>query len=68
LVKEEIMAKNLKITLVKSKIGQVPKNVKIVNAMGLHKINSTVVLPDNASVRGMIQKVNHMINVEEVEA
>lgn len=52
----------------KSKIGQVPKNVKIVNAMGLHKINSTVVLPDNASVRGMIQKVNHMINVEEVEA
>ena len=66
--KPNTTAKNLKITLVKSKIGQVPKNVKIVNAMGLHKINSTVVLPDNASVRGMIQKVNHMINVEEVEA
>ena len=66
--KPNTTAKNLKITLVKSKIGQVPKNVKIVNAMGLHKINSTVVLPDNASVRGMIQKVNHMIKVEEVEA
>jgi large subunit ribosomal protein L30 len=62
------MAKKLKITLVKSKIGQVPRNRKTVEALGLHKINSTVVLPDNAATRGMIQNVRHMVTVEEVDA
>jgi large subunit ribosomal protein L30 len=62
------MAKKLKITLVKSKYGQVPKNVKTIEALGLHKINSTVVLPDNAATRGMIQNVRHMVTVEEVDA
>lgn len=60
--------KKLKITLVKSTIGQVPKNRATIEAMGLRKINQTVVLPDNASTRGQIQKVRHMIKVEEEEA
>ena len=57
--------KMLKITLIKSTIGQVPKNRATVAAMGLRKINQTVRLPDNASTRGQIQKVRHMVKVEE---
>ena len=60
------MAEKLKITLIKSTIGQVPKNRATVAAMGLRKINQTVELPDNASTRGQIQKVRHMVKVEEV--
>ena len=40
--------KKLKITLVKSPIGAVPKHRKTVEAMGLNKVNKTVELPDNA--------------------
>lgn len=58
-------AKKLKITLVKSTIGQVPKNRATIAAMGLRKINQTVELPDNASTRGQIQRVRHMVKVEE---
>ena len=57
--------KKLKITLVKSTIGQVPKNRATVAAMGLRKINQTVELPDNASTRGQIQRVRHLVKVEE---
>ena len=62
------MASTLKVTLVKSPIGAVPKNRKTVEAMGLTKLHKTVELPDNAAVRGMIRQVNHMVKVEEVEA
>ncbi|MBD5477007.1 MAG: 50S ribosomal protein L30 [Lachnospiraceae bacterium] len=58
-------AKTLKITLIKSTIGQVPKNRATVEAMGLRKLHQTVELPDNASTRGQIQKVRHMVKVEE---
>ena len=57
--------KKLKITLVRSTIGQVPKNRATVEAMGLRKINQTVELPDNEATRGQIQKVRHMVKVEE---
>ncbi|MBD5513805.1 MAG: 50S ribosomal protein L30 [Lachnospiraceae bacterium] len=58
-------AKTLKITLIKSTIGQVPKNRATVEAMGLRKLHQTVELPDNASTRGQIQRVRHMVKVEE---
>ncbi len=61
--KEE--TKKLKITLLKSTIGQVPKTRATIAAMGLRKIRQTVELPDNESTRGQIQKVRHMIKVEE---
>lgn len=60
------MAEKLRITLVKSKIGAVPKNRKTVEALGLNKINKTVEMPDNAAVRGMIQRVRHLVKVEEI--
>ena len=57
--------KKLKITLVRSIIGQVPKNRATIKAMGLRKINQTVELPDNDATRGQIRQVRHMIKVEE---
>ena len=56
---------NLKITLVKSTIGAVPKHKKTVVALGLKKLNKTVELPDNAATRGMIKQVQHLVKVEE---
>ena len=60
------MADKLKITLVKSTIGAVPKHKKTVEALGLKKLNKTVEMPDNAAVRGMIRQVSHMVKVEEI--
>ena len=56
---------DLKVTLVKSTIGVVPKHKKTVEALGLKKLNKTVVLPDNAATRGMIKQVQHLVKVEE---
>ena len=58
--------KKLKITLVKSTIGAVPKNRKTVEALGLRKLNHSVEMPDNDAVRGMIRQVAHMVKVEEI--
>ena len=59
--------KKLKITLVKSKIGAVPKNRKIVDTMGFKKLGSSVILPDNAATRGQIRQISHMVKVEDAE-
>ena len=58
--------KMLKITLVKSPIGAVPKHKATVNSMGLRKLNKTIILPDNAATRGQIQQIRHLVKVEEV--
>ena len=60
------MADKLRITLVKSTIGAVPKNRKSVESLVLRKLNKTVEMPDNAAVRGMIQQVRHLVKVEEI--
>lgn len=60
------MAEKLKITLVKSSIGAVPKQKKTVEALGLNKLHKTVEMPDNNAVRGMIQNVRHLVKVEEI--
>ena len=59
------MAEKLRITLVKSPIGAVPKHRKTVEAMGLTKMHKTVEMPDNAATRGMVQQVRHLVKVEE---
>jgi large subunit ribosomal protein L30 len=58
--------KQLKITLVKSRMHQKPALRKTVEAMGLAKLNSTVVLPDNPAVRGMVGKVSHLVTMVEI--
>ncbi len=60
------MAEKLKVTLVKSPIGAIPKHKLTVKALGLRKMNHTVELPDNEAVRGMIQSVKHLVKVEEI--
>ena len=52
---------DLNVTLVKVYIGAVPKHKKTVEALGLKKLNKTVVLPDNAATRGMIKQVQHLV-------
>ena len=58
--------KKLKITLVKSPIGAVPKHRRTVEAMGLTKMHKPVELPDNAATRGQIQQIGYMLKVEEI--
>ncbi|MDO5403330.1 MAG: 50S ribosomal protein L30 [Eubacteriales bacterium] len=58
--------KMLKVTLVKSPIGAVPKHRRTVEAMGLTKMHKTVELPDNAATRGQIQQIGYMLKVEEI--
>ena len=57
---------DLKVALIKSVAHRLPKQRKIVKALGLGKVNSTVVLPDNAATRGALLKIAHLISVEEV--
>ena len=55
------MAGKLKITLVKSTIGAIPKHRKTVEALGLKKLNKTVEMPDNAASHVvMIQQIRHL--------
>ena len=58
--------KMLKITLIKSPIGAVPKHRRTVEAMGLTKMHKTVTLPDIAATRGQIQQIGYMLKVEEM--
>ena len=60
------MAEKLKITLVKSPIGAIPKQRATVEALGLRKLIKTVELPDNDAVRGMVWHVKHLVKVEEI--
>ena len=56
----------IKITLVKSTIGAIPKHKKTVQALGLTKLNKSVIQQDNAAIRGMIHQVSHLVKVEEI--
>ena len=57
--------KKVKVTLVKSPIGAIPKQKATVEALGLHKIRQTVELPDNDATKGMIFQVKHLVTVEK---
>ncbi len=59
------MADTIKIKQVKSVIGCKKDQVRTVRALGLHRINDTAELPDNESVRGMIFKVKHLVQIVE---
>ena len=59
------MDKMLKIKKVKSEIGRPEKQRKILRGMGLNKLNNTVTLVDTPQIRGMINKVIHLVSVEE---
>ena len=56
----------LEVTLVKSPASSKPNHIKVVKALGLHKIRQTKVFEDTPSIRGMIFKVKHLVSVEQV--
>ena len=60
------MADKVRVTLVKSPIGAVPKHKRTVEALGLKKVNKSVELPNNAATKGMVQQVRHLVKVEEI--
>ena len=57
---------DLRITLIRSVAHRIPNQRKVVKALGLGRVNSSVVLPDNAQTRGALMKIAHLISVEEV--
>ena len=59
------MAK-LKVTLIRSTCGRKKDQIATVAALGLHKIRSTVEHDDNPQIRGMMNKVSHLVSVEEI--
>lgn len=58
----------LKITQVKSRIGSTARQCKNLDALGLKKINASVEHDDSAIILGMIERVKHLVKVEEVAA
>ena len=60
------MAGKLKITLVKSPIGAIPKHKATVEALGLRKLNKNVEMPDNDAIIVMVWHVKHLVKVEEI--
>jgi large subunit ribosomal protein L30 len=62
------MAKKLEITLTRSLIGRKEDQQRTVQALGLRKRHQTVVHQDNPMIRGMVTKVSHLVEVNEVEA
>ncbi|MBW3631697.1 MAG: 50S ribosomal protein L30 [Chloroflexi bacterium] len=57
----------LRITLVRSTIGRPADQGRTIKSLGLRKLNSTVERPDNPSIRGMVNKISHLVKVEEVQ-
>jgi large subunit ribosomal protein L30 len=55
----------LKITLIKSPIGAIPKHRKTVEALGLSRPGNVVVQKDNDAIKGMIKQISHLLKVEE---
>lgn len=59
------MAAKLRITWVKSSIGYVQGQKKTLKALGFRRLNQSVIHNDCASIRGMVDKVKHLVKVEE---
>ena len=60
------MAGRLRITQIRSAIGRVKEQKAVVKALGIKRLYQSVEHQDNPAVRGMIQKVTHLVKVEEV--
>ena len=60
------MADKVKVTLIRSTIGAVPKNKKTIEALGLKKVGKSVELPNNEATMGAVRKVAPYVKVEEI--
>lgn len=61
------MAKQIKVKQVKSGIGRPKDQKETLQGLGLRKLNQTVLRVDSPQIRGMIQKVGHLVEWEEVK-
>lgn len=61
------MAKYLRVTYVKSTIGNLQRHKDTVRSLGLRKLGQTVEVQDNPAMRGMVNSVIHLVRVEEIE-
>ncbi|MBD3419571.1 MAG: 50S ribosomal protein L30 [Chitinivibrionales bacterium] len=61
------MAKKLKVTQVRSAIGRLANQKRTIKALGISKLNRSVLHDDTPCIRGMINTVKHLVQVEEVE-
>ena len=59
------MAKKLKIKQVRSTIGRLENQKRTMKALGIHRIGETVVHADSPAIRGMVEKVRHLVVVDE---
>ena len=57
----------IKVELVKSPIGAIPKHRKTVAALGLKKLHATNEYEDSPAIRGMIKQVSHLLKVTEID-
>lgn len=57
----------LKITQIRSTIKRQEKQKRTIEALGIHRLNQSVTRPDNPQIRGMINRVAHLVKVEEVK-
>jgi large subunit ribosomal protein L30 len=60
------MTKKLEITQIKSAIGRQVRQERVLVGLGLNKLHKTVVLEDTPSIRGMIEKVKHLVTFKDV--
>lgn len=58
--------KQLRITYVHSSIGNSERHKATIRVLGLHRLHQSVIHPDSPSLRGMLAKVNHLVQIEEV--
>jgi len=61
------VSKKIKITQVKSAIGRLANQKATIKALGIRKLNHSVVHEDSAVIRGMVNTVRHLVKVEDVE-
>lgn len=57
--------KTIRISLIRSPIGNTERHKATLRALGLHKVGQTVEKEDTLAIRGMIAKVNHLLQVED---
>jgi large subunit ribosomal protein L30 len=64
--KEFQVGRKLKITQIRSTIGRIKKQKEIIRALGIKKLYQSVIHSDTPQIRGMIEKVKHLVEIEEI--
>ncbi len=60
------MASKIKVRQVRSAIGRQEKQKRTLRALGIHRMHQTIVVEDNPCMRGMVKKVEHLLEIEEL--